>query len=192
MNALLATAGASFPDALRKLNPQHLFRSPVLFVVWIGAALTTVLAVLHPSTFSISVAVWLWLTIVFANLAEAVAEGRGKAQADTLRRTRTIAHVTDHYVSTPSQTTYSAPLPGCSYPYQTTVDGLSRRSGPSTAYAVRGTLAYGALAWVTCQAGGSRVGTTSVWDRLTDGTWTTDHYVATPSSTTFSSPLRRC
>ena len=107
-------------------------------------------------------------------------------------RLSTGAYVTDHYVSTPSQTTYSAPLPGCSYPYQTTVDSLSRRSGPSTAYAVRGTLAYGALAWVTCQAGGSRVGTTAVWDRLTDGTWTTDHYVATPSSTTFSTPLRRC
>ncbi|KNX36783.1 potassium-transporting ATPase subunit KdpB [Luteipulveratus halotolerans] len=89
MNALLTTAGASFPDAVRKLNPQHLFRAPVLFVVWVGAVLTTVLAVLHPSTFSISVAVWLWLTIVFANLAEAVAEGRGKAQADSLRRTRT-------------------------------------------------------------------------------------------------------
>ncbi|AKU17327.1 potassium-transporting ATPase subunit KdpB [Luteipulveratus mongoliensis] len=89
MNNLIATAGASFPDALRKLNPQHLFRAPVLFVVWIGALLTTVLSCIHPSVFSISVAVWLWLTILFANLAEAVAEGRGKAQADTLRKTRT-------------------------------------------------------------------------------------------------------
>ncbi|MDE9366216.1 potassium-transporting ATPase subunit KdpB [Luteipulveratus sp. YIM 133132] len=89
MNQLVALGTASFPDAVRKLNPQHLFRSPVMFVVWVGAVLTTVLAVLHPSVFAISVAVWLWLTVLFAGLAEAVAEGRGKAQADTLRRTRT-------------------------------------------------------------------------------------------------------
>ncbi|MDF8265305.1 potassium-transporting ATPase subunit KdpB [Luteipulveratus flavus] len=89
MNQLVALGTASFPDAVRKLNPQHLFRSPVMFVVWVGAVLSTVLAVLHPSVFAISVAVWLWLTVLFAGLAEAVAEGRGKAQADTLRRTRT-------------------------------------------------------------------------------------------------------
>ncbi len=80
---------ASLPMALAKLDPRHVFRSPVIFVVWVGSVLTTVLAVLHPSVFSVSIAVWLWLTVVFANMAEAVAEGRGKAQAATLRAART-------------------------------------------------------------------------------------------------------
>ncbi|WP_263729419.1 potassium-transporting ATPase subunit KdpB [Cellulomonas sp. SG140] len=80
---------ASLPQALRKLDPRHQVRSPVMFVVWVGAALTTVLAVLHPSGFAWAITVWLWLTVVFANLAEAVAEGRGRAQAASLRRTRT-------------------------------------------------------------------------------------------------------
>ena len=80
---------ASLPQALRKLDPRHQVRSPVMFVVWVGAALTTVLAVRHPSGFAWAITVWLWLTVVFANLAEAVAEGRGRAQAASLRRTRT-------------------------------------------------------------------------------------------------------
>ncbi|WP_246470026.1 potassium-transporting ATPase subunit KdpB [Streptomyces olivoverticillatus] len=63
-------------------------RHPVLFVVEAGSVLTTVSAVLDPSVFSWLISVWLWLTVVFANLAEAVAEGRGKAQAESLRRTR--------------------------------------------------------------------------------------------------------
>ncbi|HEX4811737.1 MAG TPA: potassium-transporting ATPase subunit KdpB [Nonomuraea sp.] len=75
----------SLPDALRKLNPVTLWRNPVMFVVEIGAGFTTVLAIANPSWFAWAVAVWLWLTVVFANLAEAVAEGRGKAQAATLR-----------------------------------------------------------------------------------------------------------
>ena len=60
-----------------------------MFVVWVGSVLTTVLAVRDPSVFTVSVTLWLWVTVLFANLAEAVAEGRGKAQAETLRRTRT-------------------------------------------------------------------------------------------------------
>ena len=64
-------------------------RNPVMFVVEIGAAATTVLAVMDPSLFVWSIVVWLWLTVIFANLAEAVAEGRGKAQAATLRRAKT-------------------------------------------------------------------------------------------------------
>ena len=79
----------SLPEAFRKLDPRTLVRNPVMFVVEVGSVLTTVLAVLDPSPFSVSIAVWLWLTVLFANLAEAVAEGRGKAQAETLRRTRT-------------------------------------------------------------------------------------------------------
>ena len=80
---------SSLPAALRKLDPRHQLRSPVMFVVWVGAALATVLAVRHPSGFAWAIAVWLWLTVVFANLAEAVAEGRGQAQAASLRRART-------------------------------------------------------------------------------------------------------
>ena len=59
-----------------------------MFVVEIGSVFTTVLAVLQPSAFAWAITLWLWLTVVFANLAEAVAEGRGKAQAETLRRAR--------------------------------------------------------------------------------------------------------
>ncbi|MCX4965344.1 potassium-transporting ATPase subunit KdpB [Streptomyces sp. NBC_00654] len=80
----------SFPDAVRKLDPRVMVKSPVMFVVLIGSVLTTVLAVLDPTDwFGWAITVWLWLTTVFANLAEAVAEGRGKAQADTLRRAKT-------------------------------------------------------------------------------------------------------
>ncbi|MQA09473.1 MAG: potassium-transporting ATPase subunit KdpB [Pseudonocardiaceae bacterium] len=78
----------SLPDALRKLNPRHQLGNPVMFVVWVGSVLVTVFAVLQPSVFACAVAGWLWFTVLFANLAEAVAEGRGKAQADTLRRTK--------------------------------------------------------------------------------------------------------
>ncbi|WFB08300.1 potassium-transporting ATPase subunit KdpB [Streptomyces sp. LX-29] len=78
-----------FPEALRKLHPRVLSRNPVLFVVATGALLTTVSAVVHPSVFTWVIGCWLWLTVIFANLAEAVAEGRGKAQAESLRRART-------------------------------------------------------------------------------------------------------
>ncbi|GIJ52372.1 potassium-transporting ATPase ATP-binding subunit [Virgisporangium aliadipatigenens] len=78
----------SVPDALRKLNPATLWRNPVMFIVEIGSVFTTVLAVADPSVFAWAITVWLWLTVLFANLAEAVAEGRGKAQADTLRRAK--------------------------------------------------------------------------------------------------------
>lgn len=81
---------ASFPDAIRKLDPRVMVKAPVMFVVLTGSVLTTVLAALEPGDwFGWAITVWLWLTTVFANLAEAVAEGRGKAQADTLRRART-------------------------------------------------------------------------------------------------------
>jgi K+-transporting ATPase ATPase B chain len=79
----------STPDALRKLDPRTLWRNPVMFIVEIGSVFTTVLAIIHPTVFAWLITVWLWLTVVFANLAEAVAEGRGKAQADALRRAKT-------------------------------------------------------------------------------------------------------
>ncbi|MEV6620399.1 potassium-transporting ATPase subunit KdpB [Amycolatopsis sp. NPDC051106] len=78
----------SLPDAFRKLNPKHQLGNPVMFVVWVGSALTTVFAVTDPSVFTILIAVWLWFTVLFANLAEAVAEGRGKAQAESLRKSK--------------------------------------------------------------------------------------------------------
>ncbi|MFJ1542219.1 potassium-transporting ATPase subunit KdpB [Micromonospora chalcea] len=78
----------SLPDALRKLDPRTLWRNPVMLIVEIGALFTTVLAVTDPSVFAVAITLWLWLTVIFANLAEAVAEGRGKAQADTLRRAK--------------------------------------------------------------------------------------------------------
>ncbi|MFF7471872.1 potassium-transporting ATPase subunit KdpA [Streptomyces sp. NPDC008092] len=83
----------ALPAALRKLDPVTLSRNPVMFVTEIGAALTTGLAITHPSGFGRLISAWLWLTVVFANLAEAVAESRGRAQADTLRgmRRQTVA-----------------------------------------------------------------------------------------------------
>ncbi|MFJ5779119.1 glycoside hydrolase domain-containing protein [Streptomyces sp. NPDC093094] len=108
-------------------------------------------------------------------------------------RLTTGHYVTDHYVSTPSGTGYSAPLPRCAHPYQVTAaGGLTERSGPGNGYTAVGTLPGGALAWVTCQRPGGRVGTTSVWNRLDDGRYVTDHYVATPGSTSYSKPLPRC
>ncbi len=86
--SLAATAWQSLPQAFAKLDPRRLVRQPVIFVVWVGSILTTILSLLDPSVFSVLVTVWLWLTLLFANLAEAVAEGRGKAQAATLRQTR--------------------------------------------------------------------------------------------------------
>ena len=99
---------AAFPGALRKLNPAALWRNPVMMLVWVGAALTTAIAIAEPFLggpdasggtatpvgFTWGIALWLWLTVLFANLAESVAEGRGKAQAASLRKTRTstIAH----------------------------------------------------------------------------------------------------
>ncbi len=78
----------STPGALRKLDPRTLWHNPVMFIVEIGSVYTTVLAIGHPTTFAWLITVWLWLTVIFANLAEAVAEGRGKAQAESLRRAK--------------------------------------------------------------------------------------------------------
>ncbi|OHV43977.1 K+-transporting ATPase subunit B [Parafrankia soli] len=79
----------SLPSAVRKLDPRTLWHNPVMLIVEVGAAYTTVLAITDPSAFGWLITVWLWLTVIFANLAEAVAEGRGKAQAAALRRART-------------------------------------------------------------------------------------------------------
>ncbi|MGY2006054.1 potassium-transporting ATPase subunit KdpB [Nocardia gipuzkoensis] len=79
----------SLPDAVRKLDPRTLWRNPVMLIVELGAVWSTILALVDPTFFAWAIVVWLWLTVIFANLAEAVAEGRGKAQADTLRKAKT-------------------------------------------------------------------------------------------------------
>src|SRR5262245_7856318 len=82
-------------DSFRKLDPRHMIRNPVMFVVEVGSVLTTVLFFQALSGhgeaspgFVLAVSLWLWFTVLFANFAEAMAEGRGKAQADTLRKAR--------------------------------------------------------------------------------------------------------
>ncbi len=72
-------------DALRKLDPRTLWRNPVMFVVWVGSVLTTLMALQLREGFSLAIALWLWFTVLFANFAEALAEGRSKAQAASLR-----------------------------------------------------------------------------------------------------------
>jgi K+-transporting ATPase ATPase B chain len=81
-------------ESLRKLDPRDQVKNPVMFVVWVGALLTSVLIFTgdgtgEPRWYTITVAIWLWLTVIFANLAEAIAESRGRAQADALRAMRT-------------------------------------------------------------------------------------------------------
>ncbi|ETD31168.1 potassium-transporting ATPase subunit KdpB [Williamsia sp. D3] len=79
---------SAVPQAIRKLNPKDQARNPVMFVVYLGAIITTVLAVWQPSWFAFGVVFWLWFTVLFAGLAEAVAEGRGRAQAASLRKVK--------------------------------------------------------------------------------------------------------
>src|SRR5262249_50701852 len=86
-------------DSLRKLDPRLMVKNPVMFVVEVGSVLTTALliedVVKHqPIGFNLQITLWLWFTVLFANFAEAMAEGRGKAQADTLRKAKgeTIAY----------------------------------------------------------------------------------------------------
>ena len=82
-------------DAVRKLNPRRMMRNPVMFVVEVGSALTTIQLIRDTALgaghlgFEVHITFWLWATVLFANFAEAMAEGRGKAQADTLRRAKT-------------------------------------------------------------------------------------------------------
>jgi K+-transporting ATPase ATPase B chain len=82
-------------DSFIKLNPLALVKNPVIFIVAIGAFMTTIVVILdihagHFSSFNFQITIWLWFTVLFANFAEAVAEGRGQAQADSLRKNRTL------------------------------------------------------------------------------------------------------
>ncbi|MCX6632852.1 MAG: potassium-transporting ATPase subunit B, partial [Candidatus Solibacter sp.] len=82
-------------DSLVKLHPRTMMKNPVMFVVECGAVMTTLLTVRDFASgagvagFTFQISLWLWFTVLFANFAEAMAEGRGKAQADTLRKTKT-------------------------------------------------------------------------------------------------------
>src|SRR5208282_233412 len=89
--------GRAIKASFGKLNPLTLVKNPVMFVVEVGAALTTIFVVRDIGVgagglrFGIQIALWLWFTVLFANFAEAMAEARGKAKADTLRKTKTDA-----------------------------------------------------------------------------------------------------
>ncbi len=81
-------------DSVRKLDPRWMAKNPVMFVVEVGSVLTTALLIdntIHHRPgfgFNLQITLWLWFTVLFANFAEAMAEGRGKAQADTLRKAK--------------------------------------------------------------------------------------------------------
>ena len=101
--------GTALAASVRKVDPRHMIRNPVMFVVEVGALITTIGWLIQafggkplgggdePAWFTFTVGLWLWLTVIFANLAEALAEGRGKAQADALRamRSDTVARLAD-------------------------------------------------------------------------------------------------
>src|SRR5579864_6311066 len=101
--------GRALIDSFKKLDPRVQVRNPVMFVVEIGSVITTITWLIQvfggkplggghePAWYTFLIAFWLWLTVVFANMAEAFAEGRGRAQADTLRamRKETVAHLKD-------------------------------------------------------------------------------------------------
>ncbi len=101
----------SLPDAVRKLDPRTMWRNPVMFIVEIGAVWSTILAVAEGSWFAWLIVVWLWLTVIFANLAEAVAEGRGKAQADALRKAKTDTMARRLTAWAPGKTAREEPVP---------------------------------------------------------------------------------
>jgi uncharacterized protein YraI len=104
------------------------------------------------------------------------------------------AWVSDFYTSTPSNTGFTSGLPRCHYPGQVTSSStLNARTGPGTSFPITGVpLPRGALAYVMCQQLGSTVGTTSVWNKLSNNTWVSDYYVANRSNTTWSAPVPRC
>ena len=87
-----AIVGRAAIDSIKKMNPASLLKNPVMFVTEAGALLTTLGLFMgtksEPAGFTFQISLWLWFTVLFANFAEAMAEGRGKAQADALRKTR--------------------------------------------------------------------------------------------------------
>jgi hypothetical protein len=108
-------------ESVRKLDPRHMVRNPVMFVVEIGAVITSAIWLIQafggsapgkgadPAWYTLTVSIWLWLTVLFGNLAEAIAEGRGKAQAATAERARLVPVF---LASVPLQVPLDTPLPG--------------------------------------------------------------------------------
>ena len=127
---------------------------------------------------------------------EVLCQGRGQKVGSTgvWDRLASGVWVTDYYVSTPSKTGFSGGIPRCSYPGQVTSSTpLNARTGPGASFPTTGrALPRGALAYVACQKTGSKVGTTTVWNRLTDDRWVTDYYVSNRSNTSWSLPVPRC
>src|SRR5262245_28551048 len=106
-------------ESFRKLTPKHQVRNPVMFVVYVGSILTTLLWLQAlvgkgeaPAGFIFHVSVWLWFTVLFANFAEAMAEGRGKAQAASLRRAR--RDIQAKKLQRPQRSTAYTPTPATS------------------------------------------------------------------------------
>jgi potassium-transporting ATPase ATP-binding subunit len=121
-------------ESLVKLNPKLVAKNPVMFVVEVGAALTTIYVIKDAVTkapnvfFGVQIALWLWFTVVFANFAEAMAEARGKAQADALRKTKTdaIAHKilpNDKFEMVPASSLRAGDVVYCEAGYQIPGDG---------------------------------------------------------------------
>lgn len=124
-----------------------------------------------------------------------VCQGSGSRVGTTSvwNRLTSGAWVSDRWVSTASNTGFTSALPRCMYPGQVTTASLNARTGPGVTYRTTGSpLPRGALAYVTCQKAGSRVGTTTVWNRLRDGRWVSDYYVSNRSNTGYSAPIPRC
>jgi hypothetical protein len=120
------------------------------------------------------------------------ATGQAVGSSSVWNRLADGSWVRDQYVSTPSATGFTTALPRCMYPGQVT-ETLTARTGPGSSYRATGSpLPRGALAYVVCQKSGTKVGTTSVWNKLRDGRWVSDYYVSNRSNTSWSSPVPRC
>lgn len=119
--------------------------------------------------------------------------GRRAAGTSVWNKLDSGNYVSNRYVSTASSTGFHAGLPRCAYPYQVTgTDWLNTRTGPGTSHQLAGRMHAGALARVVCQKRGSQVFDTRVWNRLVSGRWISDHYVATPAASGFTSHIPRC
>ena len=102
-------------DAWLRMDPREQLKNPVMFVVWVGAALVTLSLFSGITAFNLQITLWLWFTVFFANWAESLAEGRGKAQAEALRRTRSqvIAHRVEDGTNIPASELKTGDLVVC-------------------------------------------------------------------------------
>ncbi|MBE7211043.1 MAG: potassium-transporting ATPase subunit KdpB, partial [Gluconacetobacter diazotrophicus] len=177
-------------DALRKLDPVRLIRNPVIFVTEVVAALVTVLAIRdlvsgHPAGFPFAIAAWLWLTVLFATFAEAVAEGRGRARAETLRRAR--AELTAKLMVRPDDRALYRPVPASQLERGATVLVEAGDLVPSDGEIVEGigsvdeSAVTGESAPVIREAGGDRSAVTGGTRLLSD--WLVVRVTAAPGST---------